>query len=98
MSGSVSMIDGHIDEPRRLNECPFKQFRLNEPEIEFAGCNTYTVTQKIYADCVDMENEAIVAAAVRAAKEAGFTKMFLLDKKFVLDALTEAAKKWRADT
>lgn len=71
---------------------PFKRINLNEPELNFDN-GIYTVTQRIFADCIDMENEAIVAAVVRAAKEVGFTEIFLLDKKFVLDALTAAVEK-----
>lgn len=77
--------------------CPFEHIRLNPPEIKFDK-GVYSFEQKVYAECINVEERAVVAAVVRAAKEAGFTEMFLLDRKFVLDALTEAVKKWRADT
>lgn len=38
---------------------------------------------------IDMKNEAIVQECIKAANEAGITDLFLLDKKFVLDAIRE---------
>lgn len=50
---------------------------------------TYEIQQKIVAKVVDMTNEAIIQAVISAAKEAGITDLYLLDKKFVLEALME---------
>lgn len=41
------------------------------------------------AKLTDMKNEAIVQECIKAANEAGITDLFLLDKKFIVDAIRE---------
>lgn len=57
-----------------------------EPEYDFT---TFTMTQEISAMAIDLQNAAIVAACIQAAKEAGITELFLLDKQFVAEAIRE---------
>ena len=66
---------------------------MNAPEMKFEN-GVLSMRHKIYAECVDMKDEAILGAIVRAAQEAGVTEMFLLDKQFVLDALAVAIEAW----
>lgn len=73
---------------------PVRKIRLNAPELKFES-GIVTMQHKIYADCIDMEENAIFDAVVRCAKENGYTEAFLLDKDFVLSAIVDAAKKWR---
>ena len=75
-----------------LKSYPFEHFNLNEPKILLEA--TFKLQQKYCAECVDMKERAIVEAVIRLAKEAGVTELFLLDRQFVLDALTDALRKW----
>ena len=63
-----------------IHVCP------SEPEFDFS---TFTITQRICAEAVETENTAIVEACIRAAKEAGVTDLYLLDKQFVVEAIKE---------
>jgi hypothetical protein len=77
-----------------LKPFPFEHFNMNAPEFKFED-SIFKMQQKIYAECVDMKETAILEAIIRAAKEAGVTELFLFDKQFVVDALTVAIEKWR---
>ena len=77
---------------------PFEHFNLNAPEMQFdIKDRTFKVQEKIYAECVDMEEKAILEAIIRTAKEVGITELFLLDKQFVADALAVAIEKWKVE-
>ena len=69
-----------------------KHFHFSEPEIHD---NQAKITHRIYADVVDMTNNAIVDACVKAARQAGINDLYLLDKQFVLDALREKIERMR---
>lgn len=71
-----------------IHVCP------NEPKFDF---DANTVTQRIYAEAVNMQDEAIVSACIRAAKEAGITDLFLIDRQFVIDALIEKMEREKED-
>ncbi len=73
---------------------PMRNINLNDPEMKFES-GIVSMKHKIYADCIDMKENAIFDAVVRCAKENGYTEAFLLDKDFVLSAIVDAAKKWR---
>jgi hypothetical protein len=79
-----------------LKPYPFEHFNMNEPEMKFEY-GIFKMQQKIYAECVDMKDTAILEAIIRMAKEAGVTELFLLDKQFVTDALEVAIEKWRVE-
>lgn len=44
---------------------------------------------KIHAEVVDRTDTVIYEAIVNAAKEAGVSDLYLIDKKFVVDAILE---------
>jgi len=44
---------------------------------------------------VDMKDGWRVNAVVRAARDSGYTKLYLLDKTFVMNALADAIKTWK---
>lgn len=67
-----------------IHVCP------NEPEFDL---NTFSVTQRICAEAVETQNVAIVEACIRAAKEAGVTDLYLLDKQFVCEAIKEKVER-----
>lgn len=47
------------------------------------------ITQKIIAQCRDLGDRAMVEACVECAKNEGFTDLYLLDRRFVTEALKE---------
>lgn len=51
--------------------------------------NPMRFTTRLYADVVDMTDNLIVDACVKEARKAGINDVYLLDRKFVLDALRE---------
>ena len=69
-----------MDDLKMIHVCP------NEPDFDL---QFFTVTERICAEAVDIQNEAIVAACIRAAREAGITQLYLLDKQFVAEAIRE---------
>ena len=64
-----------------------QHFHLKDPEID--DDNPMRITNRLYADVVDMTNNTIVDACVKAARNAGINDLYLLDKQFVLDAIKE---------
>ena len=59
--------------------------------------NPLRFTTRLYADVVDMTNNAIVDACVKAARQAGINDVYLLDKQFVLDAIREKIERTRQE-
>ncbi len=57
--------------------------------------NPMHFTTRLYADVVDMTDNAIVDACVKEARRAGINDVYLLDRKFVLDALREKSARTR---
>lgn len=55
----------------------------------FPGCNDDATVKRIMAQVADLSDQAIYNAIKKAAQEAGVTDLYLMDKKFVLDALRE---------
>lgn len=55
----------------------------------FPGCNDDTTVKNIMAQVADLSDQAIYNAITKAAQEAGVTDLYLMDKKFVLDAIRE---------
>lgn len=57
--------------------------------------NPLRVERRLYADVVDMTDNLVVDACVKAARKAGVHDLYMLDKQFVLDALREKIKRTR---
>lgn len=69
---------------------------LSQPISAFDAINQmYQVEAKVAAQVIDMSEDAIVQAVINAAKEEGVTDLYLMDKKFVLDALIEKMQRER---
>lgn len=79
-----------------LKHYPFEHFNMNAPQMKFEN-GLFKVQKKFYAECVDMKDQAILGAVIRAAGEAGVTELYLLDKQFVMNALEAALEKWRGE-
>ena len=68
----------------------FKHYVLQSPVYAEDIINhTYTIEHVISAKVTNMAEEACVQACIEAAKEAGITDLYLLDRKTVIDALIE---------
>lgn len=63
----------------------FRKIELSPPQID--GDYIY---RKVAANCVDMTDETILRAIIEMAKDDGIQELYLLDKKFVLNALKKA--------
>lgn len=50
---------------------------------------TYSLLKKIQVEVIDKTDRAIVDTIVKAAREAGVTDLYLLDKQFIIEAITE---------
>ena len=48
---------------------------------------------KIHAEVVDRTDTVIVEAIINAAKDAGVTDLYLIDKTFVVDAILEKCRR-----
>jgi hypothetical protein len=70
---------------------PFEHIHYDIP-ISFSN-GSETAIGKVAAKCIDMENVAVYNAVIEAAKKNGITDLYLLDEKFVLDALREKLQK-----
>ena len=53
------------------------------------GAGIYDITRKVVVQIIDIQDQAIVEAIVECAKANDVDDIYLLDKKFVLDALRE---------
>ena len=73
--------------------------KSNPPKLDIHetddGGAIYEITNKILAKIIDAQEEAIVDAVIQAAIEEGISDLFILDKKFVLDALKEKLERDR---
>lgn len=72
-----------------------QHFQLKPPEIN--DDNPMRITHRIYADVVDMTNNAIVDACVKEARRVGINDVYLLDRDFVLAALREKIERMRGE-
>ena len=61
---------------------------LNRMDIDFES-SPMRIINKINVEVTNMMDDAIVQACINAARAEGVHDLFLLDKKFVLDALWE---------
>ena len=59
---------------------------IKRSQLEFDDHGVFV--KKIAAEVIDMRDEMIVQACIRAAREAGISDLYLLDKTFVLNAPT----------
>lgn len=92
--------DNNIDHVSETNYCPncqntiggndkrlykpFEHFSL--PVMTFEGVN---IVNKIHVQLIDMQEKAIHDAIIKEGLAQGFDELFLMDKKFVFDAIRE---------
>lgn len=63
-----------------------------EANLEFVPFEETDVFKKLryaMAQVVDMQDQCIVDAIIEAAKEAGITYLYLIDRKFIIEAIQE---------
>ena len=58
-------------------------------DYEYAPINTQSILMSISAEVVDLQNQVMVDACIKAARNAGINDLYLIDRQFVLDALLE---------
>ena len=76
--------------PEWAKDNPFLKVQLRPGEmkqLDREGNTIYQLTEKIRTDLVDKEDEAMVQAIIKYAEEQGFTKLCLIDKKFIHEAI-----------
>lgn len=64
---------------------PFRHIQLKTPGIELDG----SCTRRVLAHYIDMADSAVIAACIDCAKAEGFTELYLMDRRFVTEALKE---------
>lgn len=82
------------DRPRKMTPKwnpktnPMTKVRLNTPNFEFyPETLEQTVMHKLMAQVIDAADTVVVEAITNAAKEAGVTDLYLIDKEFILSAI-----------
>ncbi len=74
----------------------FHHYVLRQPfHTEDIINQTYTIEMEICAKVVDLAEAACVEAAIEAAMDAGVTDLYLMDRRFVIDALVEKMQRER---
>lgn len=63
-----------------------QSFCLNNPVVDVSEM---TVTFHFAAEVCDMADNAIKDAVVDAARKAGITELYLLDKQFIIEAIRD---------
>ena len=72
----------------------FVRRTLNQPFHAYDVIHdTYRMEVKVAAQVIDMTEDAIVQAVMNAAQEEGVTDLYLMDKRFVIEALVEKANR-----
>ena len=65
-------------------------------QIDFpCSFDAYELSLKVGAMLVDMTEQAVVQECIKAAEENGFTRLCLIDKKFIVDAIREKMERER---
>ena len=75
---------------------PFQRFKLNNASIEEFNQEReiYKLHEKIAANCMNLVDNEIVKAVVKAASEEGITDLILMDKDFVLRAIKNELERY----
>jgi len=63
---------------------------LSDPVVDM---DAMTVNFSFAANVLDMADQVIVDACVKAAREAGITQLYLLDKRFIVEAIWDKLEK-----
>ena len=75
---------------------PFQHFKLNNASIEESNQEReiYKLHEKIAANCMNLVDNEIVKAVVKAASEEGITDLILMDKDFVMRAIKNELERY----
>ena len=65
---------------------PLEHYKLNDMQF---NDNMTGMIMKLHVSVIDKIDQAIVDAVIETAREEGMTDLYILDKKFVIDALKE---------
>jgi hypothetical protein len=82
----------------KRNESPMRHIEITpfESSIQYdVHSGIYNITRRATAQILDMHESAVVDAVIQCARENNVDDLYLLDKKFVLDALREKMERDR---
>lgn len=85
-----SLREPESKKPQWAKDSPFLKVRLRPTEISLLdGIDNpvHQLAEKVYTSLVEKEDEATVRAIIKYAEEQGFTKLCLMDKNFIHEAL-----------
>ena len=78
----------------KVNKPDFGRYISNGLKLDYDGvANLAKITQNISVQMVDRMDDAVIEAIEKAAKEAGITDLFIINKKSVIDALKKQIPK-----
>lgn len=66
-------------------------------DYEFVTSPINGIVMRFSAEVVDLQNQVMVDACIKAARNAGVNDLYLLDRQFVLDALLEKIERTRQE-
>ncbi|MBR5874834.1 MAG: hypothetical protein IKY90_08910 [Oscillospiraceae bacterium] len=78
----------------KVNKPDFGRYISNGLKLDYDGvANAAKITQNISVQMTDRMDDAVIEAIEKAAKEAGITDLFIINKKSVIDALKKQIPK-----
>lgn len=58
-----------------------------EQRIDGDGFISYSIAERMYVDIVNKEEEIICDRIIKFAEEMGYTRLYLIDKEFIMSAI-----------
>lgn len=77
---------------------PLVFYPLNPPTQELDPSGLCLVTERLFAQVVDAKDRVIVNAVVEAARDAGISELYLIDRDFVISAITEKLERMKEES
>ena len=74
---------------------PLMHIPMNPPQPIELDMSTFKMVHNVYAEVVDMQEKAIVEAIIKAARNRGIDDLYLIDEKFILEAIQEKMERER---
>lgn len=78
---------------------PFRTISLNDIELSEPkwGDSIHSIVNRYLVQVINMKDEAIVNAIIQTAQEEGINEITLIDKTFIIEAITEKLERERRD-
>lgn len=95
------MYECYMREQELLRRDPpyFKAIVFDEPIRPLGDIDKpmTDIRRRFMVELVDMTDRCVINAIIDAAREAGVTHLYLIDKKFVVDAIQEKLERMKED-